>query len=82
MNPRSTSVVSLCLGGRGDVDEQEFEEDSSCEEEVECDEEQEARAVDEDEEEGAVDEHEDFAELAKLCTRRFSRIAQAHQIRY
>ena len=49
---------------------------------MECDEEQEARAVDEDEEEGSVDEHEDFAELAKLCTRRFSRIAQAHQIRY
>ncbi len=36
---------------------------------------------DEEEEEGAVDEEEDedCAELTKLCTRRSSRIAQAHQ---
>ncbi len=48
-----------------DVDELEFEEESSSEE------------VEEGDEEG--DEDENFAELTKLCSRRSSRIAQAYQ---
>ncbi len=55
----------------GDEEEGSLESPSGGEEE-ECDEEEEEGAVGEDED-------EDIAEPTKLCTRRSSRIAKAHQ---